>query len=98
MGGLISHEFHMLNESCEDKINICEYCNYAKAFKNAIDIEKKCSSSSHSFLTKNSIEVAHTFQLGTKYSNALGAFVASPNIPYFMCCFGIGVTRLVAAW
>lgn len=97
MGGSISHEFHMLNESCEDKIYICENCNQPKAFKNLNKTENKCIFPSHSFNLKNSIEVAHTFQLGTKYSNAFDAFVASPNIPYFMCCFGIGVTRLISA-
>lgn len=54
--------------------------------------------------TLSTIEVAHTFQLGTRfvlyhtrvffifrYSEALNA--RSGSHPYEMCCFGIGITR-----
>ena len=49
---------------------------------------------------KRGIEVGHIFQLGTKYSEALGANVLDENgksavMP--MGCYGIGVTRVVAA-
>lgn len=47
-----------------------------------------------------SIEVGHCFQLGTRYSVPLGAtFVdedGSPR-PFVMGCYGIGVSRIVAA-
>jgi prolyl-tRNA synthetase len=46
------------------------------------------------------IEVGHVFKLGTKYSEALGATVLDGNggsIPMIMGCYGIGVTRVVAA-
>ena len=46
------------------------------------------------------IEVGHIFQLGTMYSEALGATVLDENgkgVPMFMGCYGIGVTRVVAA-
>lgn len=47
------------------------------------------------------IELAHTFHLGTRYSDPLGAAVARPNEPgmhaLHMGCHGIGVTRLVGA-
>lgn len=46
------------------------------------------------------IEVGHIFQLGTTYSEALGATVLDENgkaNPMFMGCYGIGVTRVVAA-
>ncbi len=46
------------------------------------------------------IEVGHIFQLGTMYSEALGAMVldeAGRSVPMFMGCYGIGVTRVVAA-
>ncbi|MBF0547300.1 MAG: proline--tRNA ligase [Candidatus Riflebacteria bacterium] len=51
-------------------------------------------------LLKKGIEVGHIFQLGTKYSNAMKAvFIdsSSNQIPYYMGCYGIGVSRLVAA-
>ncbi|WGU95820.1 proline--tRNA ligase [Paenibacillus dendritiformis] len=46
------------------------------------------------------IEVGHVFKLGTKYSAALGATVLDPNgreQPLLMGCYGIGVSRLLAA-
>ncbi|TAN00573.1 MAG: proline--tRNA ligase [Rhodanobacteraceae bacterium] len=46
------------------------------------------------------IEVGHVFQLGTKYSEALGATVlddAGQNRMLQMGCYGIGITRIVAA-
>ncbi|MDY7025626.1 MAG: proline--tRNA ligase [Pseudomonadota bacterium] len=49
---------------------------------------------------KRGIEVGHIFQLGTKYSEALGANVLGENgkpLTLTMGCYGIGVTRVVAA-
>jgi prolyl-tRNA synthetase len=49
---------------------------------------------------KRGIEVGHIFQLGTKYSEALKAKVLDENgkeQTMVMGCYGIGVTRVVAA-
>ena len=46
------------------------------------------------------IEVGHIFQLGTKYSEAMGATYMDPNgksKPLFMGCYGIGISRVAAA-
>jgi len=46
------------------------------------------------------IEVGHIFQLGQKYSDALGATVLDENgrqVTMTMGCYGIGVSRVVAA-
>ncbi|MGB5623486.1 MAG: proline--tRNA ligase, partial [Gammaproteobacteria bacterium] len=46
------------------------------------------------------IEVGHVFQLGSKYSESMGANVLDTEgreQPMLMGCYGIGVTRLVAA-
>jgi prolyl-tRNA synthetase len=46
------------------------------------------------------IEVGHVFQLGQKYSSAMNAVVldeSGRNSVMFMGCYGIGVTRIVAA-
>ncbi|MGG7446438.1 prolyl-tRNA synthetase [Kosakonia oryzendophytica] len=51
-------------------------------------------------LIKRGIEVGHIFQLGTKYSQALNAAVQGEdgrNQILTMGCYGIGVTRVVAA-
>jgi len=49
---------------------------------------------------RRGIEVGHIFQLGSKYSQAMGASVLDPAgkplVP-LMGCYGIGVTRVVAA-
>jgi prolyl-tRNA synthetase len=49
---------------------------------------------------RRGIEVGHIFQLGTKYSAALGAKVLDENgksVIMPMGCYGIGVSRVVAA-
>lgn len=51
-------------------------------------------------LIKRGIEVGHIFQLGKKYSEALKASVLDANgksVVMTMGCYGIGVTRVVAA-
>ncbi|QKF61378.1 proline--tRNA ligase [Campylobacter curvus] len=45
------------------------------------------------------IEVGHIFQLGNKYSSAMGATFLDENgkaRPFLMGCYGIGVSRLIA--
>lgn len=49
---------------------------------------------------KRGIEVGHIFQLGTKYSEAMKANVLGENgkaLTLIMGCYGIGVSRIVAA-
>ena len=49
---------------------------------------------------RRGIEVGHIFQLGTKYSEAMGAEVLNESgkaQPMSMGCYGIGITRIVAA-
>jgi len=49
---------------------------------------------------KRGIEVGHIFQLGTKYSEAMKARVlddTGANVTMVMGCYGIGVSRIVAA-
>ena len=51
-------------------------------------------------LIKRGIEVGHIFQLGTKYSEALGCKVLGDDgkpLVVTMGCYGIGVTRVVAS-
>ncbi|WP_206951100.1 proline--tRNA ligase [Trinickia acidisoli] len=46
------------------------------------------------------IEVGHVFQLGTKYSEAMGATFLDENgkpQPMIMGCYGIGITRILGA-
>jgi len=55
---------------------------------------------SHILHTARGIEVGHIFQLGTKYSQAMGATYTSEKgeeVPLFMGCYGVGVSRLAQA-
>lgn len=50
--------------------------------------------------TARGIEVGHIFQLGTKYSRAMGATYTNEQgeeLPLVMGCYGIGVSRLAQA-
>jgi prolyl-tRNA synthetase len=50
--------------------------------------------------TARGIEIGHIFQLGTKYSAAMGATFTTPEgteQPLVMGCYGIGVSRLAQA-
>ncbi|CEL12324.1 Proline--tRNA ligase [Candidatus Portiera aleyrodidarum] len=51
-------------------------------------------------IIKRSIEVGHIFKLGTKYSQLMDALVMNSigkKKPFLMGCFGIGLTRIIAA-
>ena len=55
---------------------------------------------SHEFISINKIESGHTFNLGTKYSEAMDAHFIDKDgkkKPIVMGCYGIGLGRLMAA-
>ncbi len=59
-----------------------------------------CADGRGHFKLARGIEVGHIFQLGTKYSEALGARCLNEKgqaVPLVMGCYGIGVSRVVAA-
>ena len=59
-----------------------------------------CPECGESLETNQGIEVGHVFFLGTKYSEALGATIQDEHgqqRPMVMGCYGIGVTRILAA-
>lgn len=60
----------------------------------------RCRRCGGELVISHGIEVGHIFQLGTKYSQALGATYlddAGQAHPILMGCYGIGVNRIVAA-
>ncbi|UMM14959.1 hypothetical protein L5515_002577 [Caenorhabditis briggsae] len=90
-GGHISHEYHVRSSLEEDFVDYCTQCGtFSKE-----ETPKMCSRCSASPQKIASVEIAHTFHLGTKYSEALGAKFQGK--PLDMCCFGIGVSRLLPA-
>ena len=59
-----------------------------------------CPSCEGALQIRRGIEVGHVFQLGTKYSESMHATVLDVNgnaVPMIMGCYGIGVSRVVAA-
>ncbi|HNX80881.1 MAG TPA: proline--tRNA ligase [Candidatus Omnitrophota bacterium] len=98
MGGKVSHEFMVPCESGEDAAFRCLACKKAVSFTEGN--EPLCPACSTPMKKINVLEVGHIFQLGTKYTAALGAhFIdqAGKQQPIIMGCYGIGVSRLIAA-
>jgi prolyl-tRNA synthetase len=59
-----------------------------------------CPSCGAALRIDRGIEVGHVFQLGTKYTDALGGHYTDENgeqHPMIMGCYGIGVSRIVTA-
>ena len=97
IGGSVSHEFHVLAESGEDKIAFCDEENFAA---NIEVIEDKRAPNGGELSYAKGIEVGHIFQLGDKYSKSMGLEVLDSKgdrVNPLMGCYGIGISRIVAA-
>ena len=95
IGGDGSHEFHVLADSGEDEIIYDEKSDFAANIEVAKNHPNK-----DNLKTCRGIEVGHIFQLGTKYSEAMKAEFLDEqgqSRPMVMGCYGIGVSRIVAA-
>ncbi|WP_457567632.1 proline--tRNA ligase [Desulfurobacterium sp.] len=60
----------------------------------------RCPRCGEPLVEKRGIEVGHIFKLGTRYSEAMRCFFVDENgkeRPMVMGCYGIGVTRVMAA-
>jgi len=107
IGGDVSEEFHILADSGEDLIAVSDSSDFAANVevlnydKDPSDLEgKKSPDGKGKLKIKRGIEVGHIFQLGQKYSQAMNVVVKDMNgnsIHPFMGCYGIGVSRIVAA-
>ena len=107
MGGKKSEEFMMISNQGEDKILYDEktgiglnteileredYKEYLKAEYGIDDISN--------FKEIRTMELGHIFQLGTRYSEMMNGMYTNQEgeiVPYYMGCYGIGVSRTVAA-
>jgi len=98
IGGELSHEFMVISENGEDRILVCQKCGWGANIEKVGEI-KKCRLCQSSLEKKNSIEVGHIFNLGTKYSQAMKANFRDKDGKeklIFMGCYGIGLPRLMA--
>ena len=107
MGGKKSEEFMFVSPIGEDTIlydentktalntEILEKENYEQYLKEEYGIEDISK-----YEKRKAIELGHIFQLGIMYSESMNAkFIDSDGKekPFYMGCYGIGVTRLLAA-
>ena len=108
IGGDTSEEFHVLAENGEDTIAISDSSDFAintelllEEGENIESLQGKPSPDGEGIIEiKKGIEVGHIFQLGKVYTDAMKANVLdnegkAQNL--YMGCYGIGVSRLVAA-
>ncbi|MBN1870334.1 MAG: proline--tRNA ligase [Candidatus Omnitrophica bacterium] len=101
MGGDVSHEFMVPASIGEDLIVSCSACGYKEGAAEEKAKEKPCPKCKKKKLASQvAIELGHIFQLGTKYSQAQGALFIDEDgkqKPIIMGCYGIGVSRVIAA-
>ena len=107
IGGDVSEEFHIIADSGEDLLAISNSSDFA-ANVEVLEYEKDPSEldgkpspdGKGKLIIKRGIEVGHIFQLGQKYSEKMSVSIkdsSGQGIDVFMGCYGIGVSRIVAA-
>jgi len=101
MGGDISHEFMVPAPIGEDFLIFCSSCGFSGAVSSDCDEGSTCPECKKTKLKKQiAIELGHIFQLGIKYSQSLKATFVDEDgkiKPMIMGCYGIGVSRVIAA-
>ena len=109
IGGADSEEFHVLADSGEDLLAFSDKSDYAinaelliesKSDQDPGSLEGQDSPDGKGKLKlKRGIEVGHIFKLGKKYSESMKLTIQSEkgNIHPEMGCYGIGISRIVAA-
>ena len=108
IGGDSSEEFHILADNGEDTIAVSDTSEFAinteLLLKDGEDIKslegKPSPDGKGTIQIKKGIEVGHIFKLGQIYADSMKANVLNNEgkaSTLFMGCYGIGVSRLVAA-
>jgi prolyl-tRNA synthetase len=93
--GANRQDYHWINLNWERDLPLPETADLR-----TVRAGEGCPHCDGSLELRRGIEVGHIFQLGTKYSEAMGAAVLDENgrrTPLLMGCYGIGITRIVAA-
>lgn len=101
IGGTLSHEFQLPAEIGEDRLLVCGNCSFSANVETLSPDRSDCPQcKSGTLVESKGIEVGHTFYLGNKYSHIFKAnFSNAQNKPSIteMGCYGLGVTRILAA-
>jgi prolyl-tRNA synthetase len=93
--GANEKNFHLQNVNAGRDFNLDEVSDFRK-----ITTSDPCPSCGGSLRLVEGIEVGHIFKLGTAYSESMKAFYQDGDgneKPLVMGCYGIGVSRVVAA-
>ncbi|XP_042242439.1 probable proline--tRNA ligase, mitochondrial [Homarus americanus] len=101
IGGSFSHEYHYQAAIGEDTLLLCEACGVSTNAELVTNSDDASCDKCGNHMTKTAgIEVGHTFLLGTKYSGPLKASYQNekgkPELLQ-MGCYGLGVSRIMAA-
>ncbi len=99
IGGDYSNEFMVITDIGEDTILVCDKCDYGANIEKIKDA-RKCPKCGGVLESKKTIELGHVFCLGTKYSEMMEANYKNEKgeeRPILMGCYGIGISRLIAA-
>uniref|UniRef100_A0A3Q3LF64 Probable proline--tRNA ligase, mitochondrial n=1 Tax=Labrus bergylta TaxID=56723 RepID=A0A3Q3LF64_9LABR len=101
IGGKLSHEFQLPADIGEDRLLVCGSCSFSANVETLASDRTECPQCKTGTLVESKgIEVGHTFYLGKKYSDVFNAtFSNAQNKPCVaeMGCYGLGVTRILAA-
>ncbi|XP_046941188.1 probable proline--tRNA ligase, mitochondrial [Lynx rufus] len=100
IGGTTSHEFQLPAEVGEDRFAVCPGCGFSANMETLHSSQTSCPACRGPLTENRGIEVGHTFYLGTKYSSIFSAqFTNAHGKPCLaeMGCYGLGVTRILAA-
>ncbi|WP_163328226.1 proline--tRNA ligase [Desulfurobacterium thermolithotrophum] len=95
VAGAGEKDYHLKNVNWERDFEVTEFVDFAE-----VKGEDPCPKCAAPLIEKRGIEVGHIFKLGTKYSEAMNATFVDEDgkeKPMVMGCYGIGVTRVMAA-
>lgn len=96
IGGTVSHEYHLPSSFSDQKIYYCRQCNKGVTSDLFARGRKPCDHCAEACVSGiQSVEIAHTFQLGTEFSKYFKAVQDSKFL--LMNCFGFGIGRIIAA-
>ena len=104
IGGKVSHEWQAKLELGEDII-VYDAKNNIGLNAEVLDFDNRDEylaqfgiNDINSLVKYNTVELGHTFQLGTKYSESMKLYYKDENgedKPYYMGCYGIGLGRII---
>jgi len=95
VAGANKPDLHLMNVNIDKDFKVCRWADVRNITDN--DVCPRCT---NKISIHPAIEVGHVFKLGTKYTDTLNATYlseAGKSSKIIMGCYGIGVTRIIAA-